>query len=121
MSILELGVVALGLVGGYWLVSVLIDWAAARRRESPWETPSARPNSAADVGSPTDWSQVLGVSPSATSQEINAAYRRKIAEYHPDKVAQMGPEIRALAERRSQEINAAYDFAMKMRHQQGDR
>lgn len=60
------------------------------------------------------WWAVLGVPRIATRAEISRAYKRKISEYHPDKVAQMGAEIRALAEQRSKEINAAYDQAMKV-------
>jgi DnaJ like chaperone protein len=56
---------------------------------------------------------VLGVQPSATKDEISAAYKRKISEYHPDKVTRMGKEIRELAEQRSKEINAAYEEALR--------
>lgn len=59
------------------------------------------------------WATVLGVRGEATREEISAAYKRKISEYHPDKVTQMGPEIRELAEQRSREINAAYEEAMR--------
>ena len=33
-----------------------------------------------------------------------------ISQYHPDKVAQMGEEIRAVANAKSREINAAYEI-----------
>jgi hypothetical protein len=46
---------------------------------------------------------VLGLPPTATPQEIAAAYRRLAKEWHPDRGG--GPE----AERRMAEINAAYD------------
>lgn len=59
------------------------------------------------------WATVLGVPANATREEVRAAYKRKISEYHPDKVARLGPEIRELAEQRSKEINAAYDEAMR--------
>jgi hypothetical protein len=52
---------------------------------------------------------VLGVSPSATAAEIHAAYRQMAQQYHPDRVAALGPEFRELAERRMKEINLAYD------------
>ena len=45
--------------------------------------------------------------------EIERAYKVKISQYHPDKVAQMGIEIRELAEAKSKEINAAYDYATR--------
>jgi DnaJ-class molecular chaperone len=43
---------------------------------------------------------VLRVNRGATRDEIKAAYRREIAQYHPDKVAQLGSELRELATRR---------------------
>lgn len=59
------------------------------------------------------WYVVLDVDRSASRAQITAAYRARISQYHPDKVARMGPEIRALAEKKSAEINAAYDSALK--------
>jgi len=59
------------------------------------------------------WSKVLEVSVDASVEEIRAAYLKRISEYHPDKVASLGKEIREIAERRSKEINAAYSFAME--------
>jgi len=55
---------------------------------------------------------VLGVSPNATRSEIASAYRALISQYHPDKVARLGPEIRAVAERKSAELNRAYEDAL---------
>ena len=52
--------------------------------------------------------EVLGVRPSASQEEISAAYRALVRQYHPDKVADLGPELRELAEQRMKEINAAY-------------
>ena len=36
-----------------------------------------------------------------------------LSQYHPDKVARMGIDIRRLAELRSKDINAAYDEAIR--------
>ena len=54
----------------------------------------------------------LGVSADASSTDIKRAYRRLISQNHPDKLAARGlPEsMRAVAEERSREINAAYDL-----------
>ena len=60
------------------------------------------------------WYRVLGVSVDASPDEIRASYRKLRTQYHPDKVAQMGDEIRVVAERKSKEINTAYDEAMRM-------
>ena len=57
----------------------------------------------------------LGVSASASDEEIEQAYRRKMSEYHPDRVANAADEIRALAETRAREINAAYETIQQQR------
>ena len=48
--------------------------------------------------------KVLGVSPDASDEEIQKAYRRLVKKYHPD--VNPGDES---AERKMREINAAYD------------
>jgi len=52
--------------------------------------------------------QVLGVTRSASSDEIQAAYRARMKEYHPDKVAHLGEALQTLAHQKSQEIQRAY-------------
>ncbi len=59
--------------------------------------------------------QILEVVSQASDEEIEAAYRRQIAQYHPDKVAGAAKEIRELAEKRATDINAAYDQIQKIR------
>ena len=54
--------------------------------------------------------EVLGISRDARPEEIKAAYRREMANYHPDKVAHLGPELQKLANRKAQEINRAYEY-----------
>ena len=60
----------------------------------------------------------LGVSPESSPAEIKRAYRRLISQNHPDKLASRGlPEsMRAVAEERSREINAAYDLLKEARN-----
>ena len=59
----------------------------------------------------------LGISKDASDAEVKRAYRRLISENHPDKLAARGlPEsMRAVAEERSREINAAYDLVKDSR------
>ncbi|MEN4902046.1 DnaJ domain-containing protein [Luteimonas sp. TWI1416] len=52
---------------------------------------------------------VFGLAPDATQAQIDQAYRRLISQYHPDRVAGAAPELRAQAEARAAELNAAYD------------
>lgn len=53
--------------------------------------------------------KVLGVNPSASEDEISAAYRHLAQLYHPDKVAGLAHEFQELADKRMKEINAAYE------------
>jgi DnaJ like chaperone protein len=61
--------------------------------------------------------QALGITPEAAPAEIKRAYRKLISQNHPDKLAARGlPEsMRAVAEERSREINAAYDLIKSAR------
>jgi uncharacterized protein HemX len=61
------------------------------------------------------WWSVLDVSPHATADEIRRAYRSKIKQYHPDRVAGLAPEFVELAERHTQALNAAYGEATRAR------
>ena len=60
--------------------------------------------------SPSSPYEVLGVPRTATFEQIRAAYQRLVQQYHPDRVADMGPELREVAERRTKEINVAYSY-----------
>jgi len=59
----------------------------------------------------------IGVSPDASDQDVKRAYRKLISQNHPDKLAARGlPEsMRAVAEERSRELNAAYDLIKSAR------
>ncbi len=52
---------------------------------------------------------VLGLLPDATLAEAKRAWRALLVQYHPDKVAHLAPEFRALAETRTREIMAAWE------------
>ena len=61
--------------------------------------------------------EILGVSEDASTAEIKKAYRRKAAEYHPDKIEGKGlpPEFIKFANEKLAEVNASYDAVMKSR------
>lgn len=59
--------------------------------------------------------QILGVEPTATDAEVKKAYRERIAAYHPDKVAALGPELREVAEQKTRQINLAYESVRRSR------
>jgi hypothetical protein len=52
--------------------------------------------------------EVLGVSPSATPEEVNAAYRILAQIYHPDRYVDSPPEVRQESEDRMKALNEAY-------------
>ena len=58
---------------------------------------------------------VLEVSPTATDDEVKAAYRRMAMKYHPDKVATLGEEVQKAAEEKFRKIQEAYETIKKER------
>ena len=93
--------VLLGLAVGH-----LFDLGLFRRKPAPPPDPPVPDD---------DPYRALEVDPAASDTDIEAAYRRLIAQYHPDRVAGAAPEILALAEKRAQAINQAYERIQKIR------
>lgn len=52
---------------------------------------------------------LLNVKRDAGDEEIQAAFKLRIKEYHPDRVAHLGRKLRALAEKEIKQINLAYE------------
>ena len=61
----------------------------------------------------TDPYKVLGVSPSASDEDVKKAYRDLAKKYHPDNY--VNDPLADLAEQKMKEITAAYDQIMDMR------
>ena len=59
------------------------------------------------------YAKVLGLEQPFEKEEIKSTYRKIIAQYHPDRVIAMGPEIQEVAEKKAKEINEAYDHLRK--------
>jgi DnaJ-class molecular chaperone len=60
-------------------------------------------------GKPWNPYEILGVKPGAGPEEIQAAYRRAVQKYHPDKVSHLGEEFQELARKKFIEIQKAYE------------
>lgn len=102
MTSSEVMVSVVFLLLGYWIVSAFLH-----------RTPKG--NAQELQPEVHHWHRVLNVNANASVEEIRAAYQRLIGKYHPDKVATLGAELRELAERKSGEITAAYQEAMRAR------
>lgn len=125
MTVVDVVVIVAGLLFGYRLVSNYLSPCVDdgqrhsrsdgdRQNEAPrqqsWERNWEPPKPKAPA-----WFEVLEVSEQADLAQIERAYRLKMSQHHPDKVAQLGEDIRRLAEAKSKEINAAYETAMQLR------
>ncbi len=116
MSSVELGVVILGLFLGYWIVTTFVFKDGSKRSSSSGGSQDTGANAANDAeASPASWDKVLNVAPEASVDDIRKAYKSLMSQYHPDKVASLGDELKALAERKSKEITQAYREAMLAR------
>lgn len=121
-------VVLSALALGFGLVRFLVVSKSDSMEKSipKQENPSASPSgfgingeeSASNAGNyrktesephPKAWYDILEVKSNASPDQIRTAYRRKMALYHPDKVASLAPEFSIIAERMTKEINEAYE------------
>ncbi len=125
LSLSEILVIVVGLAAGYWLVSKFMPQKKSEAKFEESDTTTSRNTRSGDSSKQDsinkneitpDWTLVLGITQNASVQEIREAYRGLISQYHPDKVAQLGPELQKLAAEKSTLINAAYQQAMKAQH-----
>ena len=59
--------------------------------------------------------KVLEILPTATDEEVRAAYRKLVLKHHPDRVATLGEDIKRAAEEKLQDINNAKEIIYKAR------
>jgi DnaJ-domain-containing protein 1 len=105
-------------VAGFLLVSFIIEVLGSKRKptdrsENDFTGKSSRTNE--EPIRDSTWFEVLGVSPTASINEIKTAYRERVRQYHPDRVEGLGHELREVAEQKMKQLNAAYDYALKRR------
>lgn len=127
MSTPEILSVVVGLAAGYWVISRVIGAWMPKSASAPTanETTGGAQQGGAAAGQRAEllnpewiranWPEILGVSPRASIEVIKSAYRLRAHQYHPDKTEGLGPELKALAERKMQELNMAYTWATRSR------
>ncbi len=94
---------------------------ASEERDAPDEPkePNARSgaegpaNEGVNTPPPREWFEVLGVPRHASVEVIKAAWRDKIKQYHPDRVADLGPEFVEIADRVTKDLNSAYEEGLR--------
>jgi len=69
---------------------------------------TARPRVA--PGEDQKHAKVLGLRGRVKASDVKRSYREMLAKYNPDKVSHLGDEFKQIAERKTQEILAAYEY-----------
>ena len=118
VTALVLGLLALGLLGNVLRALFLIVRGVFRffgaivgvfrssHRDKPQDGKEGNPR---PQDEPNDPYQILGVAPGVSTPELNAKYKQLMSANHPDKVAQLDPEIQAFAHERARRIIQAYE------------
>ena len=115
MEFNEIIVVLAGLMIGYWAVSKYMAKSDKSADPHGQEDYNHEDKHNGDANPDKSWYEILEVSENASLEEVTDAYKKKIRQYHPDKVDSLGGEFKKLAEEKSKEINVAYAEAKKGR------
>jgi uncharacterized membrane protein YkvA (DUF1232 family) len=66
-----------------------------------------------DKDSESDPYEILEISMDSTKEEVQAAYKKLVKQYHPDKVSHLGKDLQKVANEKFIKIKNAYDTLMK--------
>lgn len=113
---MKIAILAIAALVGFWVVGAILEQF---QKKSAGKTSSSSPGTGAGPAPEPEMPQsdpiqnaceVLQLSRPFTTEQLRAAYRQRMSQYHPDKVSSLGPEFRDLAESKSKEINRAFDL-----------
>ena len=109
----------LGLVDDLLLIALLTyiyrnrlrEYAARGNRQSEGRDQREHSSHSQEEASDNSFDpfKILGIDSSASREEIQTAYRSRMQEYHPDKVAHLGEDLQKVAHRKTIEIQRAYE------------
>ena len=85
-----------------------VDFAGERDSEAAG-TRAGRSGCSGGARSTSDPYTVLGVSRGASQEQITRAFREKMKQYHPDRVADLGEDLQRVAHEKAVEIQLAYE------------
>lgn len=106
----EIFIVVCALFFGFGLVRLILT---NKEEDKASDSYGKHPYDFADQKKSGSWFDILEVDSMATLEDIKLAYKKKISQYHPDKVSALGPEFTPIANEKTKQINAAYDEALK--------
>ena len=93
----------------YWFIKRFLPGGYGQTRSHTSGRPHQGGGDSAEEGEKDPY-QILGVSRSASQQEIKSAFRKQAQRYHPDRVSHLGEEFQQLAKEKFQEIQQAYEI-----------
>lgn len=91
------------------IVFIYLKYIKSTRLSTPdseKEETSAAPDGSSKTEDPYE---ILNISRSASSEEIEATYKKLMTQYHPDKVNHLGEDLKKLAHEKSIRITWAYE------------
>jgi uncharacterized membrane protein YkvA (DUF1232 family) len=99
----------------YFYRNRLREYTARATQESGEQDQQKRSSRAQAEASESSFDpyEILGIDSAASGEEIQAAYKARMHEYHPDKVAHLGEELQKVAHRKAVEIQQAYEQLRK--------
>ena len=97
----------------YFYRKRLRDFAARTASESAQARGGTHRKKAKQSDRAFDPYQILSIPTTSSQETIRSAYRSRMTEYHPDKVAHLGEELQKLAHRKVLEIQKAYQQLKK--------